>query len=197
MYMTRVQIRSKILYSNFLFIHHEATVGIWFNIVNTVIQFKICVASCLKCGAFCSAIQANLQPVYDLGKEEYVRYQGHNTLATAWLKSVHWSVLIDLKILLLNYGISLRGNEPLHVIEPRIKQSWTRSKYVGTKYSHCFNFIMNWSYYCRFITSCIPWLSQSNASDPLWPIHGRTLSAAWNLFSTRAKCNNADTGVHT
>ena len=59
----RVQIRLKILYSNFLFIHHEAEVGIWFYIVKTAIQAKICVAKCLKCGAFCSAIQSNSYPV--------------------------------------------------------------------------------------------------------------------------------------
>ena len=55
----RVWIHLKILYSNFLFIHHEAEVGIWFYIVKTAIQAEICVAKCLQCGAFCSAIQSN------------------------------------------------------------------------------------------------------------------------------------------
>ena len=59
---TRVRIRLKILYSNFLFIHHEAEVGIWFYIVKTAIQSEICVAKCLKCGASCSAIQSNSHP---------------------------------------------------------------------------------------------------------------------------------------
>ena len=45
----RVRIRSKILYSNFLFIHYDAEVGIWFYIVKTAIQAEICVAKCLKC----------------------------------------------------------------------------------------------------------------------------------------------------
>ena len=58
----RVQIRLKILYSNFLFIHQEAEVGIWFYIVKTAIQAEICVATCLKYGAFCSAIQSNSYP---------------------------------------------------------------------------------------------------------------------------------------
>ena len=43
--------------------HHEDEVGIWFYIVKTAIQVEICVAKCLKCGAFCSAIQSNLHPV--------------------------------------------------------------------------------------------------------------------------------------
>ena len=60
--VTRVQIHLKILYSNFLFIHHEADVGIWIDIVKNAIQAEICVAKCLKCGAFCSAIQSNLHP---------------------------------------------------------------------------------------------------------------------------------------
>ena len=59
---TRVRIRFKILYSNFLFIHHEAEVGSWFYIAKTAIQAEICVAKCLKCGAFCSTIQLNLHP---------------------------------------------------------------------------------------------------------------------------------------
>ena len=36
----RVWIRLKILYSNFLFIHHEAKVGIWFYIVKTAIEVE-------------------------------------------------------------------------------------------------------------------------------------------------------------
>ena len=60
--LNRVRICLKILYSNFLFIHHEAEVGIWFYTVKTAIQAKIWVAKCLKCGAFCSAIQSNSQP---------------------------------------------------------------------------------------------------------------------------------------
>ena len=64
--MVRVRIRLKILYSNFLFIHHEAEVGIWFYIVKTAIQAEICVAKCLKCGAFCSAIQSNSHPGYGI-----------------------------------------------------------------------------------------------------------------------------------
>ena len=56
---TRVRIRLKIVYSNFLFIHHEAKDGIWFYIIKTTIQAEICVAKCLKCGAFYSAIQSN------------------------------------------------------------------------------------------------------------------------------------------
>ena len=58
----RVQICLKILFSNFLFIHHEAKVGIWFYIVKTTIQAEICVAKCLKCVAFCSVIQSNSHP---------------------------------------------------------------------------------------------------------------------------------------
>ena len=59
----RVRIHLKILYSNFLFIHLEAEVGIWLYIVKTAIQAEICVAKCLKCGAFCSVIQSNSHPV--------------------------------------------------------------------------------------------------------------------------------------
>ena len=62
--MSRVRIRLKILYSNFLFIHYEAEVGIWFYIVKTAIHAEICVAKCLKCGAFCSLIQSNSHPAY-------------------------------------------------------------------------------------------------------------------------------------
>ena len=54
----------KILYSKFLFIHHEAKAGIWFNMVKTAVQAEMCVASCLKCGAFCSMIQVKLHPDY-------------------------------------------------------------------------------------------------------------------------------------
>ena len=56
-YSNKVRIHLKILYSNFLFIHHETEVGMWFYIVKTAIQAEIGVAKCLKCGAFCSAIQ--------------------------------------------------------------------------------------------------------------------------------------------
>ena len=59
----RVQIHLKFFHSNFLFIYHVVKVGIWFCIIKTVIQAKICVASCLRCGAFWSAIQVNLHPV--------------------------------------------------------------------------------------------------------------------------------------
>ena len=63
---SRVWVCLKILYSNFLFIHHEAKVGtcIRFYIVKTAIGLlaNICVTSCPKCGAFCSAIQANSHP---------------------------------------------------------------------------------------------------------------------------------------
>ena len=52
----------KISYSKFLFFHHEFKVGIWFYIVKTAVQAEMCVASCLKCGAFCSTIQVNLHP---------------------------------------------------------------------------------------------------------------------------------------
>ena len=41
-FKSRVRIRLKILYSNFLFIHREAEVGIWFYIVKTAIQAEIC-----------------------------------------------------------------------------------------------------------------------------------------------------------
>ena len=47
---------------NFLFIHHEAKVGIWIYMVKTGLQEEICEASCLNCGAFTSAIQVNLHP---------------------------------------------------------------------------------------------------------------------------------------
>ena len=60
----RVRLHSKILYSNFLFIRHEAEVGIWFYIAKTAIQAEICVAKCLKYGAFCSVIQSNSHPDY-------------------------------------------------------------------------------------------------------------------------------------
>ena len=60
--LSRVWTRLKILYSNFLFIHYEAEVGICFYIAKTAIQAEICVAKCLKCGAFCSAIQSNSHP---------------------------------------------------------------------------------------------------------------------------------------
>ena len=52
-------------FCNFLFIHHEAEIGIWFKIVKTAIglQAEICIAKCLKCGAFCSAIQSNYTAV--------------------------------------------------------------------------------------------------------------------------------------
>ena len=52
----------KISYCKFLFFHHEVKVGIWFYIVKTAVQAEMCVASCLKCGAFCSTIQVNLHP---------------------------------------------------------------------------------------------------------------------------------------
>ena len=66
----------KILYSNFLFIHHEAEVGIWFYIVKTAIQAEICVAKCLKYGAFCFAIQSNSHPACS-----------HGTLEVSWISS--------------------------------------------------------------------------------------------------------------
>ena len=50
--MIRVKIHLKILYSNFLFIHHTAKVGLGFYIVKTAIQVEIYAASCLKYGAF-------------------------------------------------------------------------------------------------------------------------------------------------
>ena len=65
----RVQIRLKILYNNFLFIHHEAEVGTWFYIVKTAIQAEICVSKCLKCGVFCSAIQSNSHPAVPVVKK--------------------------------------------------------------------------------------------------------------------------------
>ena len=52
-----VRIGLKILYSNFLFIQCDANVGIWFYIVKTAIQAEMCVASCVACVAFWSAIQ--------------------------------------------------------------------------------------------------------------------------------------------
>ena len=57
-----VQISLKMLSSNVLLIHHETNVGIWCYIVKTDIQAEICVASCRKCGTYCSAIQVNAHP---------------------------------------------------------------------------------------------------------------------------------------
>ena len=58
----RVRICLKILYSNFPFIHHEAEVVYDLHCKKLLYKLKICVAKCLKCGAFCSAIQLNSHP---------------------------------------------------------------------------------------------------------------------------------------
>ena len=57
-----VRVCVKILYRNFMFIHHEAKVGMWFYMVKTAIQVEICDASYQKCGTFYSPIQANSHP---------------------------------------------------------------------------------------------------------------------------------------
>ena len=51
------------LYSNFLFSHYEAEVGIEFYIENTAVQTDIWVAKCQKCGAFSSVMLSNSHPV--------------------------------------------------------------------------------------------------------------------------------------
>ena len=100
-YENREWIRLKILYSNFLFIHHEAEVGTWFYIVKTAIQAEICVAKCLKCGAFCSAIQWNSHPVWEQKEQNIygvVSWTGGRKWVIDWL---HYSFSMFSKQFLL------------------------------------------------------------------------------------------------
>ena len=93
----RVQIHLKILYSNFLFIHHETKVGISFYVGNTTIQAEICVASCLKCGVFCSTMQANSHTVLHSHTSNKI-YDISIWMHIIWSRWVYWQRWINCKM---------------------------------------------------------------------------------------------------